>query len=361
MLYLLTGYRGFESLLLRPFREIPEITFKARYPVVTIGRAMAEEEKPKQLVQMSTVIASGIAAIIAALFTSRLGVAGTLIGTALTPMLMTVASAVLNAQIEKATEKISDLPTAVRGRLSTGQRIRVPGTPSPEETPEETEPPAPSRRRDRRTPGLVERLLSIPTYLKEMAPSTRRRTLLTGAAAGLVAAVIGLAGVTGLEVASGGPLSCSLYEQCSEPTASGEETGQAGTSFAQALGGSGGTDTQNAPASGEGLPVQEDQQQDVESAPDVQQTPQPQNGQYQGVPQGGEAPGQGAPVQPPAEQTPGQEAPVQPPADGTPQGEEAPAVGDPNAAPQDGVQEEPPADPGAEQEVPAAAPPEQQQ
>ena len=87
--------------------------------IATIGRDMAEEEKPKQLVQPSTVIASGITAIVAALLTSRLGVAGSLIGTAVSPVLMTVGFAVLNAQSEKATDKISDLPSIVRGRLST--------------------------------------------------------------------------------------------------------------------------------------------------------------------------------------------------------------------------------------------------
>ena len=303
---------------------------------------MAEEEKPKQLVQPSTVLASGITAIVAALFTSKLGVAGTLIGTALTPMLMTIGVAVLNAQIEKATTRISDLPNTVRG-LST-QRVRVPGTPVLEEAPEEPEPPVPPRRRDRRTPGLVERLLSIPTYLGEMSPSTRRRTLLAGATAGLAAAVIGLAGVTGLEAASGGSLSCTLYENCPESTDSSGETGQASTSFSQVLGGSGETETQDVPAGGEGLPAEDRQPGAQPAAPDVQQAPQDQ--QYQGTPRAGDQPSGG-------------EAPGEAPAEPAPQEEEGqPAVGDPGAAPQDGPQE-PPADPGAEQAP--AAPPEQQQ
>ncbi|QIN79733.1 hypothetical protein GBA65_15670 [Rubrobacter marinus] len=290
---------------------------------------MAEEEKPKQLVQPSTVIASGITAIVAALFTSRLGVAGTLIGTALTPMLMTIGVAVLNAQIEKATSRISELPTTVKGRLST-QRVRVPGTPSPEDhPPEEPDPPAPARRRDRRAPGVVERLLSIPTHLREMSPSARRRTLLTGVAAGLVAAVIGLAGVTGIEAASGGPLSCTLYEECSQSSASGEETGQSGTSFSRFLGGSEGAETQDAPTGGEQLPADEQQ-----PAPDAQQTSQDQ--QYQGAPQGGNGQNEGAPESAPVEPAPQEE--------GQPAGQE-----DPGAVPQDAPQQ-PSASPDAEQQ-----------
>ena len=297
---------------------------------------MAEEEKPKQLVQMSTVVASGITAIVAALFTSRLGVAGTLIGTALTPMLMTIGVAILNAQIEKATTKISDLPSTVRGRLST-QRVRVPGTPNPEEPPEE---PETSRRRDRRTPNIFERLLSIPTFLKEMTPSTRRRTLLTGAAAGLIAAVIGLAGVTGIEAASGGSLSCTLYEECTG-TSSGGETAETGTSLSRAFGGSENTETQDTPTGNEQLPA-DGQQQVAEPAPDAQ--PTPENQQYQGAPKGADGQSE-EPVQVPAE--PAQQ-----------QQQEQPAVPqDPGAVPQDESQQ-PSAAPGAEQQP--AAPSEQQ-
>ncbi|MDP9427012.1 MAG: hypothetical protein M3P37_13555 [Actinomycetota bacterium] len=296
---------------------------------------MAEEEKPKQLVQTSTVIASGIAAIVVALFTSRLGVAGTLIGTAMTPMLMTIGVAILNAQIEKATTKISELQNTVQSHLST-QRIRVPGTPIPEETSEKPEPPVAPRRRDRRTSGVFGRLLSIPTFLKEMSPSARRRTLLTGAAAGIIAAVIGLGGVTGIEAASGNPLYCTLWNKCAQASVPGEETAGASTSLTRALGGSGNTETQNVPAGSEGLPAEDQQQEEAQPTPDSQE--EPVGEQYEGAPQGG---GQAPPVEP-------QEGP---PVEPAPQ-EEQPAAGEPGAVPQDGSQV-PPADPAAEQEAPA--------
>ncbi len=301
---------------------------------------MAEEEKPKQLVQMSTVFASGITAIVAALFTSRLGVAGTLIGTALTPMLMTIGVAILNAQIEKATNKFSNLPNTVRGHLST-QRVRVPGTPTPEATPEEPEPPAGTRRRDRRTPGVLERLLSIPTYLKEMTPSIRRRTLLTGAAAGLVAAVIGLGGVTVLETALGSNFSCKLWDNCAEAAVAGEEAGGGEPSIIQALD-SGDTETQESPVDSEGLPA-EDQQQDAQPAPGAQ--PAPEDQQYQGTPQGGDGQDGEAPVQTPAEPS---------------QQEQPAAQEDPGAIQQDGSQQ-PSADPDAEQQQQQPAIPSEQQ
>ncbi len=89
---------------------------------------MAEEKKQQQqkIVKPYTVMASGMAALMAALFTSKLGVAGTLIGTALTAMTINLGSVILTAQLEKASIRVSALPTTVRGRLST-QQVRVPG------------------------------------------------------------------------------------------------------------------------------------------------------------------------------------------------------------------------------------------
>ena len=63
---------------------------------------MAEAEKQQKLVKLYTMIASGMAAMVAALFTSKLGVAGTLIGAALTAMTINLGSAVLSASWRKS-------------------------------------------------------------------------------------------------------------------------------------------------------------------------------------------------------------------------------------------------------------------
>ncbi len=177
---------------------------------------MAEEEKSQKVVKINMVIASGAAAAVAALFTSKLGVAGTLIGAALTAMTINLGSAILGAQIEKASTKISGLPDTVRGRLST-QQIRIPGRQSPEPDPE------PAAR-----VSLFARLRSIPSYLKEMTPSGRRRVLFGGILAGLVATLIGLAAVTGVEATAGETLSCLVWRDCQqeETASSGENRGK---------------------------------------------------------------------------------------------------------------------------------------
>ncbi len=246
---------------------------------------MAEEEKPQKVVKVNTVIASGGAAAVAALFTSKLGVAGTLIGAALTAMTINLGSAILAAQIEKASTKISGLPNTVRGRLST-QQIRIPGKQSPEPNPE------PAART-----SLFARLRSIPSYLKEMTPARRRRVLLGGALAGLVATLIGLATVTGVEATAGETLSCLVWRDCQqETTSSGEPRGMR-TSVGSFFASSPTPGTQGSPVDGQ----------------------------------------QEAPQQPPGVPTqPGGDTPPPPP-DGTPQ--------QPGAAPKQGV--EPPAQPGA--------------
>jgi hypothetical protein len=79
----------------------PRRSWWRRFFVDTTVGIMAEAEKQQKLVKLYTMIASGMAAMVAALFTSKLGVAGTLIGTALTAMTINLGSAVLSAQLAK--------------------------------------------------------------------------------------------------------------------------------------------------------------------------------------------------------------------------------------------------------------------
>jgi hypothetical protein len=95
---------------------------------------MAKEDKSQKVVETYKAVATGIASVVTAIFTSKLGVAGTLIGTGLAAMTITLVSAILRAQLEKASNTISGLPGAVQGRFST-QQIRIPGKQSAEPNP----------------------------------------------------------------------------------------------------------------------------------------------------------------------------------------------------------------------------------
>ena len=228
---------------------------------------MAEEEKQQKLVKPYTVVASGMAAIVAALFTSKLGVAGTLIGTALTAMTINLGSAILSAQLEKASTKVTTLPTNVRDRLST-QKVRIPGKESPEPDPPE---PSTKANEDRQRGRLLSRLRSIPDYLKNLPSARRRSILLAGILAGLVATIIGLGGVTGIELASGKNLSCQFWSECS--TTAGTPAGSSGGPGLSIFGGAPSSnaplmpeDQQPAPPDQQQAPGQ--QQRPVEPAPD---------------------------------------------------------------------------------------------
>lgn len=195
---------------------------------------MVEEEKSQKVVESYKAVAAGIASVLAAVFTSKLGVAGTLIGTAIAAVLITLGSALLKVQLMKATNKISGLPDTVRGRLST-QQIRIPGRPNGEPNPE---PAAEPEAADNRSPGLLARLRAMPGFLRDLPSNQRRKMLVAGLLAGLVATAIGLAGVTVIELAGGKTLSCLVWSSCSDDDESGGSSSEAGLSI---LGGYSGT------------------------------------------------------------------------------------------------------------------------
>src|SRR5215210_4875599 len=182
---------------------------------------MVEEEKSQKVVESYKAVAAGLASVLAAVFTSKLGVAGTLIGTALAAVLITLVSALLKVQLMKASTKISGLPNTVRGSFAT-QQIRIPGKPNAEPNPE---PAAQLEAKSKRFSGLFSRLRAVPGFLRDLPSNQRRKMLVAGLLAGLVATVIGLAGVTGIELVGGKNLSCLVWSSCSEDEESGGSSG----------------------------------------------------------------------------------------------------------------------------------------
>jgi hypothetical protein len=243
---------------------------------------MAEEQKSQKLVETNKAVAAGVASVVVGVFTSKLGVAGTLIGTGLTAMLITLASAILKAQLEKASHRIAGLPGAVQGRFSI-QQIRVPGKESPEPNPEPAAKPETVRGR---LSGLLSRLRAIPGFLRDLPSIQKRKVFLAGALAGLVAMAIGLSGITGIELAGGKNLSCLVWSECpTEGTSSGGSSSGSGLSV---FGGYSGGSTSSSP-SGE-QPI---------TPGNEQQVPQQPSGQPAQPGDGGVAPQQpgGAPEQ----------------------------------------------------------------
>jgi hypothetical protein len=203
---------------------------------------MAGEKRSQKLVETHKAVSAGIASVVTAVFTSKLGVAGTLIGTGLTAMLVTLTSAILKAQLEKASQTVSGLPGAVQGSLPI-QQIRIPGRPNPEPDKKPVTP-------EKRLPNLRSRLRAIPRFLRDLPPSQRRKVLIAGTLAGLVATVIGLGGVTGIELAGGKTLSCQVWSSCgSENNTSTGSSGGTGPSISILGGNNNGSNDNVSPSS----------------------------------------------------------------------------------------------------------------
>jgi hypothetical protein len=138
------------------------------------------------------VLAVGIASPAAAAITARFGVAGTLIGLALSAVFVTAAVDFLKVYLARVPGAVTTIPGGFRKRSSLGnvfERMRRP----------------------------FSKFASLPR--------PRRRSILIGsiAAAG-ISFVVGLIVVTGLELGVGKSLSCWVWEECSTVESSADDS-----------------------------------------------------------------------------------------------------------------------------------------
>jgi hypothetical protein len=77
-------------------------------------RPQSVQPTPERFVRWEEVLATCIASAIAALILSRLGVAGTIVGAALTPFIITVGGAVLARELARARQRIGATTSSLR-------------------------------------------------------------------------------------------------------------------------------------------------------------------------------------------------------------------------------------------------------
>ena len=144
-------------------------------------------------------MSAGLAATAASLVTSRFGVAGTLIGAALTAMIITGGSAILRAYLEAASGRVRGMPTklrARRGQLKAGSfDDAMPGRP------------------DLRN-NFVGRMRAALDWFRRLPTLSRRSILVKGLVAAAVAFVVCMGVVWGAEKVIGNSLSCGLWSKC---------------------------------------------------------------------------------------------------------------------------------------------------
>jgi hypothetical protein len=131
------------------------------------------------VVRAPQVVAAGLASTVAAFFTSTFGVAGTMLGAALTAMIITGGSAILGSYLE-------NLPRGVR---------TLRGRPDLRE-------------------NLISRMRAAIGWFSRLPPLRRRSVLVKGLIAATVAFVIGMGGVYAVEKVIGNSLSCGLWAEC---------------------------------------------------------------------------------------------------------------------------------------------------
>jgi len=144
-------------------------------------------------------MSAGLAATAASLVTSRFGVAGTLLGAALTAMIITGGSAILRAYLEAASGRVRGMPTKLRARRGQQKAGSFDGT----------MPGRPDLRNN-----FVGRMRAALDWFRRLPTLSRRSILIKGLVAAAVAFVICMGVVWGAEKVIGNSLSCGLWSKC---------------------------------------------------------------------------------------------------------------------------------------------------
>ena len=141
---------------------------------------MSDGAREGPVVSAPQVMAAGLTSTAAAFLTSKFGVAGTLLGAALTAMIITGGSAILHSYLE-------NLPGRVRTLAERRPELRQ---------------------------NFISRLRAALAWFSRLPPLRRRSVLIKGLIAATVAFLIGMGGVYGVEKGIGNSLSCGLWAEC---------------------------------------------------------------------------------------------------------------------------------------------------
>ena len=180
-----------------------------------VGRVETVSDGTRQapVISGSQVIAAGFASAGAAVITSKFGVAGTLLGAALTTMIITSGSAILKAYLESVTGNVRKVPRKLRER-----RNRWKAGPTAESP--DTIPGRPDLR-----DNFAGRMRAALGWFSHLPSLTRRSILVKGLIAAAVAFVVGMAAVYGVERVMGNSLSCGIWAKCPEGATPGIKLG----------------------------------------------------------------------------------------------------------------------------------------
>ena len=152
------------------------------------------------------VFSAGLASTMAAFVTSKFGVAGTILGAALTTMIITGGAAILNAYLKSLTGNVRKVPQKLRARRERRKAARYAEPPTAE-----TLPGRPDLR-----DNFMGRLRAAVGWFSHLPLPARRSILVKGLIAAAVAFAISMGAIYALERGIGNSLSCGLWGNCPE-------------------------------------------------------------------------------------------------------------------------------------------------
>ena len=164
--------------------------------------ASMDKQQKQSIFDLPKVIAVGIASPIATILTSRFGITGTLIGLALSAVLLTALVDILKVYLARAPATVAKVPTTV-ARMPGGLRAGL------------------SWRHIR------SRFRAAFTRISSLPPARRRALLIGGVIAAGISFFVGLSAITALEVGVGKSLSCWVWDDC--PTESSTDSSKTRT------------------------------------------------------------------------------------------------------------------------------------
>ncbi|HEX5849379.1 MAG TPA: hypothetical protein VFY59_09280, partial [Rubrobacter sp.] len=147
------------------------------------------------VVNTPQIMSAGIAATGASLVTSKFGVAGTLLGAALTAMLVTGLTSILRAYLETLSGHVRGMPKKLRTRREQQGGATMPGRPD---------------LRD----NFAGRMRAALGWFSNLPTLRRRSILMKGFLAAVVAFLLCMGLVWGTEKVIGNSLSCGLWSEC---------------------------------------------------------------------------------------------------------------------------------------------------
>jgi hypothetical protein len=177
-------------------------------------RTVSGDARQAPVINGTQVMAAGFAAATAAFVTSRFGVAGTLLGAALTAMIITGGSAILKAYLESVTGNVRKVPHKLRERRNRWKAGRS-------AEPPDTMPGRPDLR-----DNFAGRMRAALGWFSHLPSLTRRSILIKGLIAAAVAFVIGMGVVWAVEKGIDNSLSCGLWAKCPEGATPGIHIGE---------------------------------------------------------------------------------------------------------------------------------------